>query len=154
MLPPRPWTRTRASSLSGTPRRRPVIRTGPTWGSSTVVSQAQDSGQPMGRTAWRRRGAIVHRWPVRKPRAIYEMLPSGAMRGKSDRDLLEVIDDAIAEAVRRAGDRLACRPGCTGCCHGPFPINGLDAARLRQGLAELAVRAPERAAALVERARA
>ena len=83
------------------------------------------------------------------------MVPSGAMRGKdlarSDRRLLQIIDDAMAEATRRAGDRLACRPGCTGCCHGPFPINGLDAARLRRGLAE---HDPERAAAIVERARA
>jgi Fe-S-cluster containining protein len=80
------------------------------------------------------------------------------MRGKdvapSDRRLLQVIDEAMAEATRRAGGRLACRPGCTGCCHGPFPINGLDAARLRRGLAELDARDPERAAAIVERARA
>jgi Fe-S-cluster containining protein len=86
------------------------------------------------------------------------MVTSGAMRGKSlahaDRRLLQVIDEAMAEATRRAGDRLVCRPGCTGCCHGPFPINGLDAARLRRGLEDLAARDPERAAALVERARA
>lgn len=86
------------------------------------------------------------------------MVTSGAMRGKSlahaDRRLLHVIDEAMTEAARRAGPHLACRPGCTGCCHGPFPINGLDAARLRRGLAELAARDPERAAALVERARA
>ena len=73
---------------------------------------------------------------------------------RSDRRLLQIIDDAMAEATRRAGNRLACRPGCTGCCHGPFPINGLDAARLRRGLAELAVHDPERAAAVIGRARA
>ncbi len=55
----------------------------------------------------------------------------------------------MAEAVARAGDRLACRPGCTGCCHGPFPINGLDARRLRSGLERLD---PGRARAVVERA--
>lgn len=86
------------------------------------------------------------------------MVPSGAMRGKdsarSDRRLLQVIDDAMTEAARRAGDRLACRPGCTGCCHGPFPINGLDTARLRRGLADLAAHDPGRAAAIIERARA
>jgi Fe-S-cluster containining protein len=80
------------------------------------------------------------------------------MRGKSlasaDRRLLQVIDEAMDEAARRAGPHLVCRPGCTGCCHGPFPINGLDAARLRRGLEELAARDPERAAALVERSRA
>lgn len=73
---------------------------------------------------------------------------------RADRRLLQVVDAAMAEAARRAGGRLACRPGCTGCCHGPFPVNGLDAARLRRGLAELAARDPERAAAIVERARA
>jgi len=83
------------------------------------------------------------------------MVPSAAKHKKSpDRQLLRVIDDAMAEAARRAGPHLVCRPGCTGCCHGPFPINGLDAARLRRGLAELTAGAPERAAALVERARA
>lgn len=82
------------------------------------------------------------------------MVPSRSMRGKSDRRLLQIIDEAMAEAARLAGDRLACRPGCTGCCHGPFPINGLDAARLRRGLAELAARDPERAAAIAGRARA
>lgn len=80
------------------------------------------------------------------------------MRGKpserADRRLLQVIDEAMAEAGRRAGAHLVCRPGCTGCCHGPFPINGLDAARLRRGLEELASCDPERAAALIERARA
>lgn len=73
---------------------------------------------------------------------------------RADRRLLQVVDAAMAEAARRAGGRLACRPGCTGCCHGPFPVNGLDAARLRRGLTELAACDPERAAAIVERARA
>jgi Fe-S-cluster containining protein len=72
---------------------------------------------------------------------------------RADRRLLQVIGEAMDEAATRAGGRLACRPGCTECCHGPFPINGLDAARLRRGLAELAERDPERAAAVVSRAR-
>jgi Fe-S-cluster containining protein len=65
-----------------------------------------------------------------------------------------VIGEAMAEAERRAGDRLACRPGCTECCHGPFPVNGLDAERLRSGLATLRGTHPERAAAVVRRSRA
>lgn len=78
---------------------------------------------------------------------------------RSDRRLLEVIGEAMTEAARRAareggGSWLACRPGCTECCHGPFPINQLDARRLREGMAELAARDPERAAAVIERARA
>lgn len=88
------------------------------------------------------------------------MVPSLTMRRKStsfeiaDRRLLQVIGEAMSEAAALAGDRLACRPGCTECCHGPFPINGLDAARLRRGLAELAARDPERATAVVSRAQA
>lgn len=73
---------------------------------------------------------------------------------RADRRLLQVVDEAMAEAARLAGDRLACRPGCTGCCHGPFPINALEVRRLRRGLAELAARDSERATAVVERARA
>ena len=71
---------------------------------------------------------------------------------RADRRLLQVIDEAMADATARAGDRLACRPGCTECCHGPFPINGLDARRLVRGLAELAALDPDRAAAVVDRA--
>lgn len=91
------------------------------------------------------------------------MVPSPAMSGKAsrkptsferaDRRLLEIIGEAMSEASMLAGDRLACRPGCTECCHGPFPINGLDAARLRRGLAELASLDPDRAAAVLSRAR-
>ena len=73
---------------------------------------------------------------------------------RADRRLLRVVDDAMAGSAARAGDRLACRPGCDECCHGPFPVNVLDAWRLRRGLAELAAREPERAASVVARARA
>jgi Fe-S-cluster containining protein len=73
---------------------------------------------------------------------------------RADRRLLQVIEEAMSEAAARAGERLACRPGCTECCHGPFPINGLDAARLRRGLAELTARDPDRAAAVTARAQA
>lgn len=72
----------------------------------------------------------------------------------ADRELLRVIQDAWDEAARLAGDRLACRPGCTACCQGPFPISALDARRLRRGLTELARREPERAAEVTARARA
>lgn len=73
---------------------------------------------------------------------------------QADRRLLRVVADAMDDAAARAGHRLACRPGCDECCHGPFPVNALDAWRLRRGLAELTAREPERAAAVVERARA
>ncbi len=70
-----------------------------------------------------------------------------------DARLIKIVDSAMAEAARRSGSWLACRPGCTQCCIGPFPINQLDAIRLRRGLAELTVRDPERAARVRERAR-
>ena len=54
-----------------------------------------------------------------------------------DAELVEIVDASLAEAARRAGAFLACRIGCTQCCHGAFAINALDAARLRAGMAEL-----------------
>ncbi|MFZ0817405.1 MAG: YkgJ family cysteine cluster protein [Candidatus Sulfotelmatobacter sp.] len=62
-----------------------------------------------------------------------------------DRKLIQIVDSALADAARRSGEWLACRRGCTQCCIGVFPINQLDAARLRRGLADLEVRAPARA---------
>jgi Fe-S-cluster containining protein len=52
----------------------------------------------------------------------------------SDGALIQIVDAAVAEAVRRAGPWLACRPGCAECCIGPFEISRLDASRLREGL--------------------
>ena len=77
-----------------------------------------------------------------------------ALELTADRELLRVIQDAWEQAARIAGDHLICRPGCTACCHGPFPISALDARRLRRGLAELSRSAPERSAAIALRARA
>ena len=70
----------------------------------------------------------------------------------SDGDLIRIVDAAMAEAARKSGEWLVCKPGCTGCCMGPFPITMLDAARLRSGLAELERSDPERAAAVRRRA--
>jgi Fe-S-cluster containining protein len=52
-------------------------------------------------------------------------------------DLVQIVDAALAEATRKAGTWLVCRPGCTDCCAGSFPISDSDAARLRAGLAAL-----------------
>ena len=52
----------------------------------------------------------------------------------ADAQLVQIMDAALAEASDRAGSWLACRPGCTQCCHGAFAINALDAARLRDAL--------------------
>jgi Fe-S-cluster containining protein len=58
----------------------------------------------------------------------------------------------MAEAARKSGTWLGCRPGCAECCIGPFAITELDAARLREGLAELETRDPERASRVRARA--
>jgi Fe-S-cluster containining protein len=71
-----------------------------------------------------------------------------------DRALIQIVDAALAEAVRLSGPWLACRPGCTECCMGPFPITQLDARRLREGLGELEASDPGRARNVRERARA
>jgi len=64
----------------------------------------------------------------------------------TDGALIQIVDAALAEAARRSGPWLLCRPGCAQCCLGEFPITQLDAARLRRGLAGLAASEPERAA--------
>jgi Fe-S-cluster containining protein len=71
----------------------------------------------------------------------------------TDRELIQIVDSALAEAAQRSGEWLVCRPGCTQCCIGVFSINQLDAQRMRRGLADLAVHAPERSAQVRERAR-
>jgi Fe-S-cluster containining protein len=75
------------------------------------------------------------------------MLPTGDSR------LVQILDAALADTARRSGDWLVCKPGCTQCCVGVFPIHQLDAARLQQGLQELSASDPERAKSVRERAR-
>jgi len=70
-----------------------------------------------------------------------------------DRDLIQIVDAALADSVQRSGAWLACRPGCTQCCHGPFPISQLDVARLQAGVAELERSDAARAASVRARAR-
>ena len=74
-------------------------------------------------------------------------------RPAGDHALIQIVEAALADAARRAGDWLVCRPGCTPCCHGVFAISTLDAARLREGLGHLAVADPERATRLRARVR-
>jgi Fe-S-cluster containining protein len=74
-------------------------------------------------------------------------LPAG------DTHLVQIVDAALADTARRSGDWLVCKPGCAQCCIGVFAIDQLDAARLEQGLRELMESDPERAQAVVERAR-
>lgn len=72
-------------------------------------------------------------------------------RPKADTQLVQIVDAALADAARRSGEWLACRPGCTQCCHGVFEIHLLDAARLQQGLRELRESDPERASRVERR---
>ena len=71
-----------------------------------------------------------------------------------DRELVQIVDLALANAARCAGPWLACRPGCTQCCHGAFAINQLDALRLRTGMEALRTENPAIAEAVKKRARA
>jgi Fe-S-cluster containining protein len=71
----------------------------------------------------------------------------------ADRKLIQIVDAALADAARKSGEWLVCRKGCTQCCHGPFAISQLDAARLRKGLNDLTVSAPQRAAQVRKRAK-
>ena len=73
---------------------------------------------------------------------------------RSDADLIQIVAAGMAEAARRSGAWLACRPGCHQCCMGPFAITQLDAIRLRAGLADLELLDPERAAGVRRRAQA
>jgi len=77
-------------------------------------------------------------------------MPSSLRR--RDQQLVQIVDAALADAARKSGPWLVCRPGCTQCCIGPFPISQLDAARLRHGLKELETADPVRAARVRDRA--
>lgn len=61
-----------------------------------------------------------------------------------DRALVQIVDEALADAARRSGDWLVCHPGCHQCCIGVFPITQLDAQRLQAGLEQLAKQDPAR----------
>jgi len=72
----------------------------------------------------------------------------------NDARLVQIVDSALADAAQRAGPWLACRLGCTQCCHGAFAINALDALRLRAGMHALRGAQPALAAAIELRAHA
>jgi Fe-S-cluster containining protein len=66
-------------------------------------------------------------------------------------DLIQIVTAELASATLRSGPHLVCRPGCTQCCVGVFPIAHEDAARLRDGLAALTQTDPDRAARIQQR---
>lgn len=69
-----------------------------------------------------------------------------------DQRLIQIVDEALADAARRSGEWLVCGPGCHQCCVGAFAINRLDAVRLRTGLADLTTTDRERAHRIRKRA--
>ena len=71
-----------------------------------------------------------------------------------DSELVQIMDAALADAAGRAGPCLACRPGCTQCCHGVFSINALDAVRLHSGMKALDASEPQTAHSLRQRSHA
>jgi Fe-S-cluster containining protein len=75
-------------------------------------------------------------------------------RPARDHELVQIVEAALGDAARRAGPWLVCRPGCAHCCVGAFAINALDAARLRDGLANLRRNDPIRANRIRQRASA
>ena len=70
-----------------------------------------------------------------------------------DQELIQIVNSALADAFQKSSKWLACKPGCSQCCHGVFAINQLDAIRLREGLAKLETQDPERAARIRRRVR-
>jgi Fe-S-cluster containining protein len=82
----------------------------------------------------------------------YSQIVSYRFPAAADRQLIQIVDAALAETTRRSGEWLACRPGCTQCCIGAFPINQLDAWRLRRGMAALEATVPSKAEAIRKRA--
>lgn len=69
-----------------------------------------------------------------------------------DSGFVALVDGAFADAAKRSGPHLLCRPGCTQCCFGVFAIGPADALRLRQGLVDLKLNDPERSARIRQRA--
>jgi Fe-S-cluster containining protein len=97
------------------------------------------------------------RWRSTQPRQSAKLsvvaTPSPSAWKTADRALIQIIDSAHAEAACKSGVWLACRPGCSQCCIGVFPISQLDVRRLQAGLEELRQDDPARAARVVARAR-
>jgi Fe-S-cluster containining protein len=68
-----------------------------------------------------------------------------------DIHLIQIVDAALLATAQKSGEWLACKPGCHQCCVGVFTINRLDAARLRNGFADLLASDPERASRISQR---
>lgn len=73
-------------------------------------------------------------------------LPSG------DSLLVQIMNDSFADAARRSGEHLLCKPGCSQCCYGTFVLSPLDAERLRAGMEVLRSTEPDLAREVEHRA--
>lgn len=51
---------------------------------------------------------------------------------------LALVDGGVAPVVARYREHIACRPGCSECCHQSFRVSELEGALLREGLAAAA----------------
>jgi Fe-S-cluster containining protein len=69
-------------------------------------------------------------------------------------NLVQIVDAALLSATQRSGAHLACRPGCTQCCYGVFPISQQDATRLRDALKNLEPTDPAKSQRIQDRAAA
>ena len=69
-----------------------------------------------------------------------------------DGQLVQIVDAALADAERRSGEWLICKPGCTPCCIGVFAIDQLDVLRMQEGLTQLRADDPKRLARVRQRA--
>jgi Fe-S-cluster containining protein len=99
-----------------------------------------------------RKGSAEAGWPVPPRGGPFAMLAHMLLPAR-DAELVQIVDASLADAARRAGQFLACRIGCTQCCHGSFAINALDVARLQAGMIELHAADASLAKAVEERAR-
>jgi len=91
--------------------------------------------------------------PWKKSRLASSVNGEGLFLEQADIRLLVALDREFAESARKAGPLLACGPGCSDCCIGPFPITRLDVWRLQRGMERLGEEAPELAMAVALRAR-
>jgi Fe-S-cluster containining protein len=63
------------------------------------------------------------------------------------------VDQHFAQAVARTPEQFACRPGCESCCHQRFSVFEVEAAPIREALAQLARTDPELRRRVRERGR-
>ncbi len=97
----------------------------------------------------------VHPSIVQKQKPVLGLLSGmGLWHPARDTELVQIVDRALDDATARSGSWLACRPGCSQCCHGVFAITALDRLRLREGLTTLSQADPARASRVRERAEA